>query len=456
VKTSRPVTVGVLGHYGQLNLGDESITAATISGIRRARPDSRVIAISLDPGDTAARHGVRSVALRRTVSRTPIEPPPAWLASPAASDASRAASPRRGVRGLARRVRVLRRAYRGAATLPARAAALFGELVALRRAWGVLADVDLVIVAGSNQLLDHFGGAWGFPYTLAKWSALARLRGARVVVLSVGAGPLDGWVSRRLVLGTLRRAEYVSVRDPGSARLLREIGWPRPVPVMPDLAFALDPESTGTADGLAGLRPPQGGSLSVAVNLAPVHDPRYWPRANPELRARYVSAMRGFLQRLLAHGHRVELFGTQPVDEWTAAEVVESLDPVSHGHGLVSLAKVRSLDELGDVYRRADVVLATRFHGILLALRFGRPVLGVCYYRKSRELLSSFGLERYAFDLPDVSAPALGAGFDALVAERDAVERAIHTGLAPRAGALAAQFDEVLRVSTAAPRAAGR
>jgi polysaccharide pyruvyl transferase WcaK-like protein len=166
--------------------------------------------------------------------------------------------------------------------------------------------------------------------------------------------------------------------------------------------------------------------------------------------------MRGFLLHLVAHGHRAELFGTQPADEWTAAEVIESLHHVhDHVHDRVHLVKVRSLDDLADVYRRADVAVATRFHGILLGLRFGRPVLGVCYYRKSRELLASFGLERYAFDLSDVSVSALCASFDALVAERDAVERVIRAGLAPRAGALAAQFDAVLGVPPAAPRAAG-
>jgi polysaccharide pyruvyl transferase WcaK-like protein len=51
--------VAVLGHYGQLNLGDESITAAAIDGARRFRPGVRVIAISLDPADTARVMGLR-------------------------------------------------------------------------------------------------------------------------------------------------------------------------------------------------------------------------------------------------------------------------------------------------------------------------------------------------------------------------------------------------------------
>jgi hypothetical protein len=29
----------------------------------------------------------------------------------------------------------------------------------------------LLLIAGSNQFLDNFGGDWGFPYTLLKWSS---------------------------------------------------------------------------------------------------------------------------------------------------------------------------------------------------------------------------------------------------------------------------------------------
>jgi polysaccharide pyruvyl transferase WcaK-like protein len=426
--------IAVLGHYGQLNLGDESLTAAVIAGVRAIRPDARIVGISLNPEDTARRHGVESFALRRDVSRTPTRPPRAPVTS-VHGEGARGPSLRR----LARRVPGLVGTVRGLASIPARLTAFASEVAALGRAWRALAGIDLVIVAGSNQLLDQMGGAFGFPYTLLKWALLARLRGARVVLLSVGAGPLEGWLARRFVLWTLRLSDYLSVRDEGSARLVREIGWRGAAPVLPDLAFGLE---FGRAEARA---PRTAAPLTVAMNLMPVHDPRWWPEARADVGERYVAAMAGFVGRLLEQGHRVELFGTQPADEWVAEDLMAR---IARGpETALSLVTVRTLEDLARVMRHADVVVATRFHGILLALRMARPVLGVCYYRKSRELMRAVGLERYAFDLDRVTATQLEEAFAALVAESSHVERQVLAALPARAEALAEQFRTVLTPS---------
>jgi polysaccharide pyruvyl transferase WcaK-like protein len=433
MKSARSAAVAVLGHYGQLNLGDESITAAAIGGVRSWRPDARVIAISLDPADTRERHGVDSYALRRDISRTPLEPPSDDSIPMAASPASG------GLRSVLRRIPPLVMAVRALQRLGDFARALIREIASLPNSWRALDGVDLVIVAGSNQLLDQFGGAWGFPYTLLRWTILARLRGARVVLLSVGAGPLDGRLACQFIRWTLHLADYLSVRDEGSARKVGEIGWKAPVPVRPDLAFSfaagsLPERSTNTS---------RTESLVVALNLMPVHDPRWWPGAKPQVQKTYLAAVEGFIEYLLGRGHRVELYGTQPADEWIARDVINR---ISRGVATdrLALAKVRSLDELTALYQRCDVIVPTRFHGILLALRFARPVIGICYYRKSRELMRDFGLERYAFDLDNVTADQLVTAFSDIIAERPRVEALARRVAAERANELAEQYRQVL------------
>ena len=73
------------------------------------------------------------------------------------------------------------------------------EIVFLTRTFRRLRDLDLLIIAGSNQFLDNFGGPWAFPYTLLKWSIVCRLAGCRLFFVSVGAGPLDAALSRTMV-----------------------------------------------------------------------------------------------------------------------------------------------------------------------------------------------------------------------------------------------------------------
>ncbi len=433
MKSARSDAVAVLGHYGQLNLGDESITAAAIGGVRCWRPGARVIAISLDPADTRERHGVDSYALRRDVFRTPLEPPEAKSAP------THTPSESSGLRSVLRRVPFLTTAVRAARHLARVSQALVREAASLPKSWRALDGVDLVIVAGSNQLLDQFGGAWNFPYTLLRWTVLTRLRGARVALLSVGAGPLAGRLACQFIRWTLHLADYVSVRDEGSARLVGEIGWKTPVPVRPDLAFSFNAGRQLAPVAKTGKTE----SLLVAVNLMPVHDPRYWPGAKPQVQETYLAAVAGFVEHLLARGHRVELYGTQPADEWVARDLMDRI-PRTAATDLMALAKVRSLDDLTCLYQRCDVIVPTRFHGILLALRFARPVIGICYYRKSRELMRDFGLERYAFDLDSVTSDQLAAAFSDIVVERPRVEGLACRVAAERANELAEQYRQVL------------
>ena len=147
------------------------------------------------------------------------------------------------------------------------------EVVYCLRVFRRVRHLDLLLIAGSNQLADNFGGPRQFPYVNLRWSVLARLAGCRVAWLSVGAGPLHSPWSRRFVRASLRIADYVSVRDKGSLRVLREIGVRRDVRIAPDLAHGLEHEPV-PRERRAGDRLSRG---TVAINPMPIFDGRYWP-----------------------------------------------------------------------------------------------------------------------------------------------------------------------------------
>ena len=50
---------------------------------------------------------------------------------------------------------------------------------------------------------------------------------------------------------------------------------------------------------------------------------------------------------------------------------------------------------------QVDIAITTRFHGTLLALLAEKPVLGVCYYRKTDDLMRKMGQGDYSLDLDD-------------------------------------------------------
>src|SRR5581483_6384540 len=155
----RRLCIGVLAHAGTRNLGDEALVAAVLQGIRRRYPDAEIRAFTGDPDD-----------------RRP--PPPETAAG--GHGGSAAASLLARARAVAKAVRPLRRVALGARRGLAATRSVLAEPAFLLRSYRRLRGVRLLLVAGSQQLNDAYGGPWGFPYTLWKWSALAKIAGAKV------------------------------------------------------------------------------------------------------------------------------------------------------------------------------------------------------------------------------------------------------------------------------------
>ena len=110
-----------------------------------------------------------------------------------------------------------------------RPAALLAEI---RRA-------DLVL-SGGGSLLQDVTSAHGIFYYLGV-VRLAQMLGKKTMFIAQGVGPLKLARSRRLVKSVANRLNAVTVRDPDSARLLREAGVTRPsIEVTADPALLLE------------------------------------------------------------------------------------------------------------------------------------------------------------------------------------------------------------------------
>lgn len=428
-----PPAIGILGHYGNSNLGDEAIIQAVLDEVRRRWPHGRVYAISGNPSDTFGRYGIPAVSVYSGV----LEEPP--RVAPQARPLSPAGSPTgvnpRGASGggLARKV---------AAALVHTVTAIGGEVGRAWRCYRQARRLDLLLIAGSNQMLDNFGGPWGFPYLNFRWTLLARLAGCRVAWLSVGAGPLEAALSRRFVRGSLRLAHYVSVRDEGSRKLLAEIGVTRTCRVFPDLAHGLRHD-----DGPS--PPPRKGRSVVGINVMPIYDERYWPDRSPEKYQRYVREVAALVAALTADACGVFLFGTHPKDGLVADDVLAAL-AAEHGQRPERTDLVRSshrVDELLAVIESADVIVATRFHGALLSLLCERPVLALCYYRKTRELMLAFGQDaEFAVTLEEFDGAEAAGRVKRLLGRAEDLTAAMRPKNKDYRAGLAEQYDLVFQL----------
>ncbi len=416
----RPPAIGILGHIGNGNLGDEAIFASVIENIRERIPEVALYGFTIRPEDTEARHAIPAFPIRRLPSRS-------------AAAASRTPAPAMNRAPAERRLGWLRDLLRPVRRAAGYVPLAFGEAVFLARSWRSLPPLDLLIVAGSQQLNDYVGGPWAFPYTLFKWAALARLRGARVAVVSVGAGPIDTWLGRRFIRGVLSMADCRSYRDERSLRLIEgEMRVPGIHALAPDLVFGLHAPRLPA--------PAHGARPVVAINPLPLFHGGYWHEGDESVYRGYVDTLARFAEWLVARGYQIHFFPTQlRVDPGVIRDVREAMPSGAREHA--PEIRVASMEDLWNVLAGARFAVATRYHGILFSLLAGKAVLALAYHGKSRDLMSMAGQARFALDAEASNFDALCERFAALETERGAVEAEIAASVPALSALVAGQFD---------------
>jgi polysaccharide pyruvyl transferase WcaK-like protein len=431
------VRIGVFGHYGHLNLGDEAIIVALLENIRRRRPDAELCAFSDNPEDTRCRHGVPAFPIDRTTFVPGVsDVPPAEGHAAGSLDGG-------GLKARLKEIGPLVRVVRAARGLIATMRAIWAEAKFVPTALRSLRDVDLFIVAGSNQFLDNWGGPWGFPYRVLRWSILARLSGAKLAFMSVGAGPIDRLLSRILARTALLFSHYTSFRDDASRRLIESRGFRRGGAVYPDLAHSLsvaDMRGTGTAPGTLRRRP------TVGINPMPMFHGFYWCYPDEAKYQRYVERLAMFSARLIREGYPVFFFGTQKDDEETFHDVHKRLrEELGESATPDRLyRRCEHVSELMAALASADFVVTTRFHGTVLALLAERPVLAICYYRKARDLMREMGQTDYAIEFEDFDVDDAWRRFEILEQNRLVEQEKIRKRNVEYREALDRQYEYVL------------
>ena len=66
-----------------------------------------------------------------------------------------------------------------------------------------------------------------------------------------------------------------------------------------------------------------------------------------------------------------------------------------------------SVEDLLTQLVATDIVVATRFHNLLLALLCNKPVVSISFHHKCRSLMNVMGLSKYCLDINDLTADKL-------------------------------------------------
>ena len=139
---------------------------------------------------------------------------------------------------------------------------------------------------------------------------------------------------------------------------------------------------------------------------------------------RYLESLAVFVRWLLDHEYDVKLLlgdaDTFVIDDFRAvlrerlASTPTSASPI---------ARSAPSHELLSQLSATDLVVATRFHNVLMSLLLGKPVIAISFHHKCSSLMSEMGLSEYCHDINQINADTLIEQFQALVRNTDDVKR---------------------------------
>jgi polysaccharide pyruvyl transferase WcaK-like protein len=389
----RPFRIGLVSPYSGGNLGNGAINDAVIANIRRRVPGVEIIGFTLNPEDTRCRHGIKAFPLA-AVSR------PYYLlfnSTPSNRSEGRPASGSqdsrsRIIKTWLKRIPLLRpcvRAFRN----------LVSEAAHTIRAAREVRSLDMVMVPGGGALDDTWGGPWGHPWSLFKWSALCRYSAVPFLFVSVGKCAVKKRLSRFFVRKSLGRAAYRSYRDAESKLAVQSLIGACSDPVFPDLAFSypqakIQSESAEIAD-----------SYRLGIGFSPIayRDPRAWPTADNNYYAAYVRRMSEVV-KWLHERHDLFFFSTDSPDASVIKDIQDELNRT--GARDISIPSViappqQTVAGLLRGIAPAQLVIASRLHGVILAHFQRIPVLALSFDPKVESHMRAIGHEDYCLKLDD-------------------------------------------------------
>jgi polysaccharide pyruvyl transferase WcaK-like protein len=314
---------------------------------------------------------------------------------------------------------------------------IIDEMKHLWWSFRLLRRTDMLVVAGGGQLDDFWGGPWGHPYVLFRWSMLSKLSNTKFVILSVGTGQLGSSLSRRFIRKTLGAAMYRSYRDQGSKDMIAFANVSRTDPVVPDLAFGYPVASENSQIN------PQAIGLSPMIYKGPVG----WPDTDEKIYGEYINRMAELISELFIRGFTVTLFPSVQSDKRAIDAILNVLEPEVGKK--VLRPTVRTVEDLFQTLMSVDLSIASRLHGVLLSYKARRPVVALSYERKVDTLMHEFGSGKFCFSIDAFSAKEVIEAIDALSADVPDMQRRNDTILAASAQAVEDQFKEILRVADA-------
>jgi polysaccharide pyruvyl transferase WcaK-like protein len=357
----RAPRIFILANAGSGNFGNDASLEAALLWVRSRIAGAAVTAVCTEPEEVTRRYGVPGVPIRVFARFIPR-----WLD-----------------------------------TLLLRQPSLWLNWRACLRA---LRGCDVLMIAGTGAIHDYRDRPWGWPSRFLRWILAAKLSGVPVELICVGAGPVINPLSRAMMKWSAELASRRSYRDEASRAYMASLGVDeRRSVVACDLTLLLPTPPAPARTGAA---------VVVGVGLM---NYRGW-RRNEAIYRRYIGQMAQFFAWLKSKGYgwRV-LIGQTPTDLIAVNDVEARL-----GFALMSAEdrRMESFQAVLDAVAATDVVVASRYHVQIAALKRRVPVVSLSYGPMNDALMQAVGLAQFSEQIERFESAALAKQCQRLIEAR--------------------------------------
>jgi len=363
VPSARPLRIGIFGGYGTGNFGNDASFEALYNFLRAEHPNAEISAICSKPENVTQRFGVKAVGI---------------------------AAPRpEGI-------------WRKLDTLALRQPSTWRNWARCLKA---LNGYDVILSGGTGVFDDFRDTPLGWPSVLGRWLLAAKMKGVTWRFISIGAGPITNPLSREMFKRAGATAKQRLYRDQDSYDFMKRLGVDGPLDgVVPDLAFLLPAPS---AEKQAG------SPLVIGVGMMTYHG---WSSAGG-MYEKYIALHVELIQWLLAEGHEVRMIIGQTPTDLTAARDVEArlgrkfLTPRDE--------QMSSIHDAMAAIAETDMVIASRYHVQIAALKAGKPLVSLSYGPKNDALMADVGLSEFAQGVDHTDFEKLKQQINTMIAGRE-------------------------------------
>lgn len=251
-----------------------------------------------------------------------------------------------------------------------------------------LAESDLFISTDGDVLGEDYGllpYVWRLYYL-----ALGLLLKKPVIIYAEGIGPFYSKPAKLISKFFFNKCSYLSVREEFSYKYMRDIGIKKPIDIVADTAFLLEPEFTNENEYRKNNRK----LIGVAVSkLATEYGFKYGNETDPyvgfiKYMAQVIDWMINDLEAevvLIPHVVQVKRDDFETAND--IMKYVQNKDAVS------IVSKDTNARQLKGIIASCDLLIASRMHAIIAGLSTNVPVIGIAYSHKARGLFKAVNLK---------------------------------------------------------------